>query len=104
MTAPCHPLSYGLPTPLWRGLPTVPRIASPKFWERGMTQPFGNGDLRSGRVGTVGRPCLNGGVPQRRGSEAQIHGGTTWTLPSLVHGKLLVCNKEGAAVCVQLGE
>jgi outer membrane protein assembly factor BamB len=36
--------------------------------------------------------------------EAQIHGGTTWTPPSLVHGKLLVRNKDGAAVCLQLGE
>ena len=36
--------------------------------------------------------------------EAQIHGGTTWTPPSLVRGKLFVRNKDGSAVCIQLGE
>ena len=36
--------------------------------------------------------------------ETRIHGGTTWTPPSLVKGKLFVRNKEGAAVCLQIGE
>ena len=57
-----------------------------------------------GRAGWHGREtrapteeCHNGG------SEAQIHGGTTWMPPSLVHGKLLVRNKD-AGVRVQLVE
>jgi len=36
--------------------------------------------------------------------ETRIHGGTTWTPPSLVKGKLFVRNKDGEAVCLQLGE
>jgi outer membrane protein assembly factor BamB len=36
--------------------------------------------------------------------EARIHGGTTWTPPSLVKGKLFVRSKDGAAVCLQIGE
>jgi outer membrane protein assembly factor BamB len=36
--------------------------------------------------------------------EAQIHGGTTWTPPSLANGRLLVRNKDGDALCLQIGE
>jgi outer membrane protein assembly factor BamB len=36
--------------------------------------------------------------------ETNIHGGTTWTPPSLVKGKLFVRNKDGSAVCLQIGE
>ena len=36
--------------------------------------------------------------------ETRIHGGTTWTPPSLVKGRLFVRNKDGAAICLQIGE
>jgi outer membrane protein assembly factor BamB len=36
--------------------------------------------------------------------ETRIHGGTTWTPPSLVQGKLFVRNKDGSAVCLQIAE
>jgi outer membrane protein assembly factor BamB len=36
--------------------------------------------------------------------ETRIHGGTTWTPPSLVDGKLFVRNKDGSAVCLQISE
>lgn len=36
--------------------------------------------------------------------ETRIHGGTTWTPPSLVNGKLFVRNKDGSAVCLQISE
>lgn len=36
--------------------------------------------------------------------QATVHGGTTWTPPSLVDGKLFVRNKDGEAVCLQIGE
>lgn len=35
---------------------------------------------------------------------AQIHGGTTWTPPSYVNGRLFVRNKDGSAICLQIGE
>jgi outer membrane protein assembly factor BamB len=35
--------------------------------------------------------------------EARIHGGTTWTPPSLVDGRLYVRNNDGEAVCLQIG-
>ncbi len=34
----------------------------------------------------------------------RIHGGTTWTPPSLVNGRLFVRNKEGQALCLRLGK
>jgi outer membrane protein assembly factor BamB len=36
--------------------------------------------------------------------EDRIHGGTTWTPPSLVNGRLFVRNKEGQALCLRLGK
>jgi outer membrane protein assembly factor BamB len=36
--------------------------------------------------------------------ETRIHGGTTWTPPSLVNGRLFVRNKNGSAVCLQIGK
>ena len=36
--------------------------------------------------------------------ETRIHGGTTWTPPSLVNGKLFVRNKDGSAVCLQISD
>lgn len=36
--------------------------------------------------------------------DAQIHGGTTWTPPSLVGGKLYCRNKDGLVGCVRIGK
>ncbi|MDH3583071.1 MAG: PQQ-like beta-propeller repeat protein, partial [Phycisphaerae bacterium] len=35
--------------------------------------------------------------------QEQIHGGTTWAPPSLVNGRLYLRNKEGQAICLQIG-